>query len=145
MNIDRLDHLVLTVRDVDATCAFYSRVLGMEEVVFGAGRRALAFGRQKINLHSAGSAIAPHAASPTPGSADLCLITRTPMGEILAHLRGEGVVVELGPVPRTGALGPILSVYFRDPDGNLIEVSVEGDATVEGAAGTPSLVDAVDR
>lgn len=125
MNIDRLDHLVLTVRDVDATCAFYSRVLGMEEVVFGAGRRALVFGRQKINLHSAGAPIAPHAASPTPGSADLCLISRTPMGEILVHLQREGVAVELGPVSRTGALGPILSVYFRDPDGNLIEVSVE--------------------
>lgn len=141
MNIDRLDHLVLTVRNVDSTCAFYSRVLGMKEVVFGAGRRALAFGRQKINLHSAELPIAPHAASPTPGSADLCLISRNLMGEILAHLQREGVVVELGPVPRTGALGPILSVYFRDPDGNLVEVSVENGAAV--AAHSP--VDAVDR
>lgn len=125
MNIDRLDHLVLTVRDVDATCAFYSRVLGMEAVVFGANRRALVFGRQKINLHSAGAPIAPHAASPTPGSADLCFISRTPLTEVVTHFQREGVAVELGPVPRTGALGPILSVYFRDPDGNLIEVSVE--------------------
>ncbi|MBL9174451.1 MAG: VOC family protein [Verrucomicrobiales bacterium] len=125
MNIDRLDHLVLTVRDVDATCAFYSRVLGMKSVVFGAGRRALAFGRQKINLHSVGAPVSPHAASPTPGSADVCLLTGTPMDEVLTHLQREGVAVELGPVPRTGAVGPILSVYFRDPDGNLIEVSVE--------------------
>lgn len=134
MNIDRLDHLVLTVRDVDATCAFYSRVLGMEAVVFGAGRRALSFGRQKINLHRAGAPIAPHAASPTPGSADLCLISQTPLPEVLTHLQREGVAVELGPVRRTGALGPITSVYFRDPDCNLIEVSVEEEAPIPGTA-----------
>ena len=129
MNIDRLDHLVLTVRDVEATCAFYSRVLGMKAVEFGAGRRALAFGRQKINLHPAGAPISPHAASPLPGSADLCFISQTPIPEILASLQREGVAVELGPVRRTGALGPITSVYFRDPDGNLIEVSVEEEAS----------------
>ncbi|MDA8255454.1 MAG: VOC family protein [Betaproteobacteria bacterium] len=123
MKIDRLDHLVLTVRDIDATIAFYVDVLGMEAVRFGAGRRALAFGRQKINLHSASAPLAPHAVTPMPGSADLCLITETPLAEVIAHLQRTGVAIEQGPVPRTGATGPILSVYFRDPDGNLIEVS----------------------
>jgi len=125
---DGLDHLVLTVRDVDTTCAFYARVLGMKSVEFGAGRRALAFGRQKINLHPARAPISPHATSPVPGSADLCFISRNPLDGILDHLRREGVAVELGPVRRTGALGPITSVYFRDPDGNLLEVAVEGDS-----------------
>jgi catechol 2,3-dioxygenase-like lactoylglutathione lyase family enzyme len=123
MKIDRLDHLVLTVRDIDATIAFYVDVLGMEAVSFGAGRRALAFGRQKINLHPASAPLAPHAATPMPGSADLCLITDTPLTDVIAQLQRMGVAIEQGPVPRTGAAGPILSVYFRDPDGNLIEVS----------------------
>jgi catechol 2,3-dioxygenase-like lactoylglutathione lyase family enzyme len=123
MKIDSLDHLVLTVRDIDATVAFYVDVLGMEAVSFGAGRRALAFGRQKINLHPAAAPLAPHAARPMPGSADLCLITATPIGEVVAGLRRAGVAIEQGPVPRTGAVGPIVSVYFRDPDANLIEVS----------------------
>lgn len=123
MKVDRLDHLVLTVRDIDATTAFYVDVLGMEAVSFGAGRRALAFGQQKINLHPATAPLRPHATRPTPGSADLCLITRSPIIEVIAHLRRCGVDIEEGPVPRTGALGPITSVYFRDPDGNLIELS----------------------
>lgn len=123
MHIDHLDHLVLTVRDVDATIAFYERVLGMRAVTFGAGRRALAFGSQKINLHPASAPMAPHALQPTPGSGDLCFIAATPLAEVIAHLEAQGVAVELGPVQRTGATGPILSVYFRDPDGNLIEVS----------------------
>jgi catechol 2,3-dioxygenase-like lactoylglutathione lyase family enzyme len=123
MHIDRLDHLVLTVRDVEATCAFYSRVLSMQVVTFGAGRRALTFGHQKINLHAAEAPIAPHALRPTPGSADLCFITTTPIAAVLEHLRSVGVVVEEGPVRRTGATGPITSVYFRDPDDNLIEVA----------------------
>jgi catechol 2,3-dioxygenase-like lactoylglutathione lyase family enzyme len=123
VKIDRLDHLVLTVGDIDATIAFYVGVLGMEAVSFGAGRRALAFGRQKINLHAAAAPLRPHAATPTPGSADLCLITATPLAEVIAHLQRAGVAIEEGPVPRSGATGPILSVYFRDPDGNLIEVS----------------------
>ena len=122
MEIDRLDHLVLTVRDVDATIAFYERVMGMRSVTFGSGRRALSFGQSKINLHSAAAPVAPHADSATPGSADLCFVSPTPVAEIVAHLKSEGVIVELGPVPRTGALGPITSVYFRDPDGNLIEL-----------------------
>jgi catechol 2,3-dioxygenase-like lactoylglutathione lyase family enzyme len=123
MKIDSLDHLVLTVRDIDATVDFYQRVLGMEAVSFGAGRRALAFGRQKINLHPATAPLKPHAATPMPGSADLCLLTSVPVAQVVEHLQRQSVTIEEGPVPRTGATGPILSVYFRDPDGNLIEVS----------------------
>jgi catechol 2,3-dioxygenase-like lactoylglutathione lyase family enzyme len=123
MKIDRLDHLVLTVRDVDETLAFYERVLGMTPVTFGAGRRALSFGQSKINLHRADAPIAPHARQPTPGSADLCFITSAPIASVIEHLHRCGVRVEEGPVSRTGALGPITSVYLRDPDGNLIEVS----------------------
>jgi catechol 2,3-dioxygenase-like lactoylglutathione lyase family enzyme len=123
VTIDRLDHLVLTVADVDATVGFYERVLGMEAVTFGAGRRALSFGRQKINLHQRGAEFEPKASHPTPGSADLCLITTAAPDDVLAHLAANGVEVEEGPVARTGATGPITSVYFRDPDGNLIEVS----------------------
>ena len=123
MRIASLDHLVLTVADVDATIAFYVRVLGMETVTFGAGRKALAFGSQKINLHAAGREFAPHAAAPTRGSADLCFLTSTPLENVIRELQNHGVAIEAGPVDRTGAQGPILSVYFRDPDGNLLEVS----------------------
>jgi catechol 2,3-dioxygenase-like lactoylglutathione lyase family enzyme len=123
MNIDRLDHLVLTVRDVEATCAFYSRVMRMEVMSFAGGRRALRFGRQKLNLHSVEAPIAPHASTPTPGSADLCFITDTPIAAVVSRLQDLGVVIEEGPVRRTGATGPITSVYFRDPDANLIEVA----------------------
>ena len=118
-----LDHLVLTVTDLDQTAGFYQRVLGMRPVTFGAGRRALEFGTSKINLHQAGQEITPHAARPVPGSADLCLITSTPPGHVLAHLSAQHVPVEDGPVPRTGARGPITSIYIRDPDGNLIEIA----------------------
>jgi catechol 2,3-dioxygenase-like lactoylglutathione lyase family enzyme len=111
------------VRDIDASCAFYSRVLGMEVVTFGAGRKALAFGAQKINLHQAGHEFEPKAQRPTPGSADLCVLTAVPLPEVQQHLAQCGVTVTEGPVRRTGAQGPILSVYFRDPDLNLIEVS----------------------
>ena len=117
-----IDHLVLTVRDVDETCRFYSRVLGMEPVTFGGGRRALRFGAQKLNLHQAGAEVAPHAADPAPGSADLCLLTDTSSVDVVAHLAVCGVEVEQGPVEREGATGTLWSVYFRDPDGNLIEV-----------------------
>jgi catechol 2,3-dioxygenase-like lactoylglutathione lyase family enzyme len=123
MEIERLDHWVLTVRDIDATVAFYERVLGMQPITFGGGRRALAFGQQKINLHPAEAPLRPHARRPTPGSADVCLITRAPIEAVVAELENAGVAIEEGPVPRTGALGPITSVYFRDPDGNLIEIS----------------------
>jgi catechol 2,3-dioxygenase-like lactoylglutathione lyase family enzyme len=123
MHIDRIDHLVLTVRDIDATCEFYSRVLGMQVVAFGAGRKALAFGMQKLNLHQAGSEFEPKADRPTPGSADLCLIAGVPLAQVVAHLHACGVPILEGPVERTGATGPIQSVYFRDPDLNLVEVS----------------------
>ena len=118
-----LDHLVLTVADLDQTIAFYQRVLGMQPVTFGQGRRALAFGPSKINLHQAGHEFDPKAAHPVPGSADLCLVTSTPLDEVIAHLAATGVMVEEGPVPRTGALGPMTSVYIRDPDQNLIEIA----------------------
>jgi catechol 2,3-dioxygenase-like lactoylglutathione lyase family enzyme len=118
-----LDHLVLTVTDLDQAAGFYQRVLGMRPVTFGAGRRALEFGLCKINLHQAGQELTPHAARPAPGSADLCLITATPPGQVLAHLDAEHVSVEEGPAARTGARGPITSIYIRDPDGNLIEIA----------------------
>jgi catechol 2,3-dioxygenase-like lactoylglutathione lyase family enzyme len=123
VRIDRLDHFVLTVADVAATCAFYHRVLGMEVVSFGDGRKALAFGQQKINLHARGREFEPKAAHPTPGAADFCLLTSVPVADVAAHLRAQGVAIVEGPVPRTGASGPIESIYFRDPDGNLIEVA----------------------
>lgn len=125
--IDRLDHLVLTVASIEATVDFYRRVLGMEAVTFGEGRTALVYGRQKINLHQAGREFEPKAARPTPGSADLCFIASTPVSEMQTHLAACGVDVLEGPVRRTGAEGPILSLYFRDPDGNLIEVSNPAD------------------
>jgi catechol 2,3-dioxygenase-like lactoylglutathione lyase family enzyme len=121
--VERLDHLVLTVRDVQATCAFYTAALGMRMVTFGQGRTALAFGTQKINLHQAGREFEPKAAVPTPGSADLCFLTAEPVEAVARHLRSCGVAVLEGPVERTGATGPIRSVYCRDPDGNLIEVA----------------------
>ncbi len=127
VRIERIDHLVLTVADVEATCAFYHRVLGMEAVTFGTGRKALVFGNQKINLHQAGREFEPKAMRPTPGSADLCLILATPFDMVAAHLAACGVDVEEGPIERTGAVGPITSLYFRDPDGNLIEVATYTD------------------
>jgi len=128
VKIDRIDHLVLTVRDIESTCAFYSRVLGMEIVAFGTGRTALAFGRQKINLHQAGREFEPKAACPTPGSADICLIATTPLPDVIAHLGHCNVSLVDGPVARTGATGAIESIYFRDPDQNLIEVSRYAEA-----------------
>jgi catechol 2,3-dioxygenase-like lactoylglutathione lyase family enzyme len=123
IKITGLDHLVLTVKDPAATCRFYATVLGLEVVSFAGGRQALACGAQRINLHRQGRELAPRAQHPTPGSADLCLITVTPLSEVMAHLSACGVAVILGPVRRTGARGPIDSVYFRDPDLNLIEVA----------------------
>lgn len=123
MRIDRLDHLVLTVADIDATVDFYTVVLGMTAVTFGEGRTALAFGHRKINLHGAGAEFDPKALRPTPGSADLCLIAVGSLDQVMEELTAHGVPIEQGPVQRTGATGSILSVYFRDPDQNLIEVS----------------------
>ncbi len=123
MQIDRLDHLVLTVADIGRTCDFYARVLGMEVVTFGTGRKALTFGNQKINLHQFGKEIDPKAIRPTPGSADLCFIARTPVAEVKQELDALGIQIEEGPVPRTGATGPITSIYIRDPDQNLVEIS----------------------
>lgn len=125
IKIDRIDHFVLTVADIAATCTFYETVLGMETVEFGADRKALAFGGQKINLHQKGREFEPKARHPTGGSADFCLTTSVPLDEVIAHLGQCGVAIEDGPVARTGARGPLASVYIRDPDGNLVEVSNE--------------------
>ncbi len=121
--VDRIDHLVLTVFDVERSVDFYSRVLGMEPVSFAGGRRALAFGRQKLNLHQAGREFEPKALKPTPGAVDICLVSRTPLEDVAAHLKACGVAIAEGPVERIGALGPMRSLYLRDPDGNLIELS----------------------
>ena len=123
MDLDAIDHVVLTVRDIPASVAFYTRVLGMREVIFGEQRRALAFGRCKLNLHQAGNEFEPKAAHPVPGAVDLCLLARTPVTEIMSQLAAHGVAIEAGPIERTGAQGAILSIYVRDPDGNLIELS----------------------
>lgn len=123
IRIDRLDHFVLTVASIEATCAFYARALGMEARTFGEGRTSLHFGNSKINLHQRGREFEPKAQVPTPGSADVCLIAATPLDEVIAHLHACEVAILEGPVQRTGATGTIRSVYFRDPDGNLVEVS----------------------
>ena len=123
IKLDRLDHLVLTVRDVEATCRFYETALGMRREEFGAGRVALHFGRQKINVHPYPSPVEIVAKDPRPGTADLCFISETPLEEVAAHLKTCGVTIEMGPVERSGAEGTLRSVYCRDPDGNLIEVS----------------------
>jgi catechol 2,3-dioxygenase-like lactoylglutathione lyase family enzyme len=123
MHIDRIDHLVLTVRSIEQTCEFYTRVLDMEVITFGKGRKALAFGSQKLNLHEMGKEFEPKAEQATPGAIAICLITRTPMEDVMTHLDSMGVSVIEGPVQRTGATGTIISVYFRDPDMNLIEIS----------------------
>ncbi|NWX30579.1 GLOD5 protein, partial [Notiomystis cincta] len=121
--IQRLDHLVLTVKSIEDTVAFYSKVLGMELVTFKGNRKALRFGQQKFNLHEAGRELEPRARHPLPGSADFCLITEVPLEKLQEHLEACGVAIEEGPVARTGAVGPITSIYFRDPDENLVEVS----------------------
>ena len=122
VQIGSLDHIVLTVADVEATVAFYER-LGMRREVFGDGRLALRFGDQKLNLHQRGAEIAPHAAAPTSGSADLCFIVADPIENVVADLAEAGIDIELGPVARTGAIAPLVSVYVRDPDANLVELS----------------------
>ncbi|MGI9352589.1 MAG: VOC family protein [Rhizobiaceae bacterium] len=121
--IERIDHIVLTVRSVEKTCEFYERVLSMGCETFGDGRKALKFGSQKINLHEAGKEFEPKSHTPTSGSGDFCLITATPIEDVVQHLKEVGIEIEDGPVPRTGAQGNLNSVYFRDPDLNLVEVS----------------------
>lgn len=123
MKVDGLDHVVLTVKDIDATCKFYAKVAGMEIVTFGENRKALSFGSQKINLQQLGRGSTLIADKPTPGSADICLITSMSLADVIAHLNFCGVNVIAGPVERNGARGLMMSVYFRDPDMNLIEVS----------------------
>ncbi len=125
VRVEALDHLVLTVRDLEATRQFYETVLGMEAVEFQPGRWALQFGSQKLNLHVAGQVIDPNVRHAAPGSADLCLLTDTPMAETQAHLAVCGVAVVEGPVRRTGATGPIESVYIYDPDENLLEIAIQ--------------------
>jgi catechol 2,3-dioxygenase-like lactoylglutathione lyase family enzyme len=123
MKIDSIDHVVFTVKDINATCDFYAKVLGMEIVTFGQGRKALAFGSQKINLQQDGRESTLIAQKPTPGSADICFTTSVPVSEVVAHLNSCGVSLIGGPVERNGARGLMMSVYFRDPDLNLVEVS----------------------
>ncbi|NOY97674.1 MAG: VOC family protein [Chloroflexi bacterium] len=123
MQITQLDHLVLTVQDIEATCRFYETALGMETISFGAGRKALRFGDQKINLHEAGKEFEPKARHPVPGSEDLCFLTSAPLNEVIARLRAAKIEIIAGPVERTGARNKLLSVYVRDPDGNLLEIS----------------------
>jgi catechol 2,3-dioxygenase-like lactoylglutathione lyase family enzyme len=121
--IDHLDHLVLTTAQLERCVAFYTQVLGMRLETFGAGRKALRFGTQKINLHEAGKEFEPKARRPTPGALDLCFIADRPLDEVIAHLRAVGAPIIEGPVQRTGATGPIRSIYLRDPDENLIEIA----------------------
>ncbi|EJL6293243.1 VOC family protein [Vibrio cholerae] len=123
MKISHLDHLVLTVADIPTTTNFYEKVLGMKAVSFGAGRIALEFGHQKINLHQLGNEFEPKAQNVRVGSADLCFITDTVLSDAMKHVENQGVTIMEGSVKRTGAQGVITSFYFRDPDGNLIEVS----------------------
>ena len=123
MKIKNIDHIVLTVSDIDTTVDFYQNVLGMEAVRFGQDRTALTFGSQKINLHQHGNEFEPRAQSHLPGSVDLCFITETPLDEAISQARNKGISIIEGPVNKTGALGRIKSFYFRDPDMNLIEVS----------------------
>jgi catechol 2,3-dioxygenase-like lactoylglutathione lyase family enzyme len=124
---DRIDHVVLTVEDIERTLRFYERTLGFERELFqgpdGRPRHALKFGTQKINLQDRATETPTKALHPTFGSGDFCLIAAVPLDRVIAHLRSEGVPIEAGPVPRRGALGVLRSVYFRDPDGNLVEVA----------------------
>ncbi|EHA6363650.1 VOC family protein [Salmonella enterica] len=123
MIIDRIDHLVLTVSDISTTIRFYEEVLGFSAVTFKQNRKALIFGAQKINLHQQEMEFEPKASRPTPGSADLCFITLTPINDVVSEILQAGISIVEGPVERTGATGEIMSIYIRDPDGNLIEIS----------------------
>lgn len=121
--MDRIDHLVLTVSDISTTIRFYEEVLGFSVVTFKQNRKALIFGAQKINLHQQEMEFEPKASKPTPGSADLCFITSIPINDVVSEILQAGIPIVEGPVERTGAKGEIMSIYIRDPDGNLIEIS----------------------
>lgn len=121
MNILSLDHIVLVVKDVAQTCTFYQKVLGMEPVEHPAGKWGLRFGSNKISLQAEGK-VPPIASQTARGGSNFCLLTDTPIAEVVQHLQSCEVEIIDGPVQRDGALGPILSVYFYDPDGNLVEV-----------------------
>lgn len=123
MMIDRIDHIVLTIKNIETTMAFYSTVLNMEPLTNADGRYALRFGHQKINLHQSGLEHKPHASSPLPGSGDLCLITNSPITTVMQHLQKHNVAIIEGPIDKDGAIGRLNSIYFHDPDGNLIEIS----------------------
>ncbi|MBH2000918.1 MAG: VOC family protein [Moraxellaceae bacterium] len=123
MKISHLDHLVLTVADIEISCQFYQSALNFEVITFGENRKALQFGSQKINLHQVGKEFEPKALRPTAGSADLCFIAETPLEEVIKHLQQLNIKIVEGPIERTGAMGKILSIYLRDPDQNLIEIS----------------------
>lgn len=123
MEVNRIDHLVQTVKDIEATVHFYETVMGMQRLSFGEERLALTFGNQKINLHELGNEFEPKAKNVKAGSTDLCFIIKTPVEEAIQQVQSKGVDIIEGPVKRTGAIGKIISAYFRDPDGNLIEVS----------------------
>jgi catechol 2,3-dioxygenase-like lactoylglutathione lyase family enzyme len=123
IKIEKIDHIVLTVTDIEQTCDFYNRVLGMEVITFGGDRKALKFGQQKINLHQVDRTFEPKALHPTPGSIDLCLIAETPLQEVITHLQNCRIEIIENIVKRTGAIGAIESIYIRDRDGNLIEIS----------------------
>jgi catechol 2,3-dioxygenase-like lactoylglutathione lyase family enzyme len=129
MHLERIDHLVLTVQNIKASYAFYTKVLGMKAVAFQGGRKAVAFGNQKINFHESGKEFDPKALRPTSGSADLCFIAREPLAKIISHLDNCGVKIIEGPVEITGAMGPMTSIYIRDPDQNLIEIAVYNQET----------------
>lgn len=123
MKVSHLDHLVLTVVDIEISCQFYQSALNFEVITFGENRKALKFGNQKINLHQVGKEFEPKALHPTAGSADLCFIAETPLEEVIAYLQTQNIDIIEGPIERTGVMGKILSIYLRDPDQNLIEIS----------------------
>jgi len=123
ISIQSIDHLVLTVQNIQTSCHFYKTVLAIDSVEFKPGRYALCFGQQKINLHQASHEFTPHAKHPTPGATDLCFLTKNTIQDIVNHLSIHDIEIEEGPVERTGAQGAIMSVYLRDPDGNLLELS----------------------
>jgi catechol 2,3-dioxygenase-like lactoylglutathione lyase family enzyme len=129
MNITGLDHIVLTVKSIERSCDFYEQMLGAQVIKYEGGRTALGLGEQKINLHEAGNEFEPKAAAPTPGSGDLCLVTTASLAQVEQNLLARGVTIEEGPVTRTGAQGPIKSIYIRDPDGNLVEIASYVEAT----------------